>query len=41
MNCPDCDDPLDVSATQPSYLRCPDCLLLFVVTKSGELQPSP
>ncbi len=39
MDCPECEEPLDVSATQPKFLRCRGCLLIFVVNESSELQP--
>lgn len=35
VDCPECDEPLDISATQPQFLRCCDCLLIFVVKDSG------
>jgi hypothetical protein len=39
MDCPECDEPLDVSATKPNFLRCGSCKLLFVVKEDDSLQP--
>lgn len=39
MDCPECDEPLDVSATKPNFLRCRDCMLVFVAGADGGLQP--